>query len=33
MWVGGTVQNIANAFEEAKEENAVLVFDEVDSFL
>jgi len=33
MWVGGTEKNIANAFEEAKEEKAVLVFDEVDSFL
>lgn len=33
MWVGGTEQNIAKAFTEAKEENAVLVFDEVDSFL
>jgi len=32
-WVGGTEQNIANAFKEAKDENAVLVFDEVDSFL
>ena len=32
-WVGGTEQNIANAFSEAKEEGAVLVFDEVDSFL
>ena len=32
-WVGGTEKNIADAFEEAKEENAVLVFDEVDSFL
>ena len=32
-WVGGTEQNIANAFKEAREENAVLVFDEVDSFL
>ena len=32
-WVGGTEQNIANAFKEAKEEGAVLVFDEVDSFL
>ena len=32
-WVGGTEQNIANAFKEAAEENAVLVFDEVDSFL
>lgn len=33
MWVGGTEKNIARAFEEAKNENAVLVFDEVDSFL
>jgi len=33
MWVGGTEKNIANAFREAKEEKAVLVFDEVDSFL
>jgi len=33
MYVGGTEQNIASAFEEAKEEDAVLVFDEVDSFL
>ncbi len=33
MWVGGTEKNIAKAFEEAKEEKAVLVFDEVDSFL
>lgn len=33
MWVGGTEKNIANAFNEAMEENAVLVFDEVDSFL
>lgn len=32
-WVGGTEKNIANAFKEAKDENAVLVFDEVDSFL
>jgi len=32
-WVGGTEENIANAFKEATEENAVLVFDEVDSFL
>jgi len=32
-WVGETEQNIANAFKEAKDENAVLVFDEVDSFL
>ena len=33
MWVGGTEQNIANAFKEAEREGAVLVFDEVDSFL
>jgi len=33
MWVGGTEKNIANAFKEAKEEKAILVFDEVDSFL
>ena len=32
-WVGGTEQNIANAFKEASDENAVLVFDEVYSFL
>jgi len=32
-YVGGTEKNIADAFKEAKEENAVLVFDEVDSFL
>ena len=33
MWVGGTEKNIAQAFEEAKASDAVLVFDEVDSFL
>ena len=33
MWVGGTEKNIASAFKEAKDEGAVLVFDEVDSFL
>ncbi|WP_457743570.1 AAA family ATPase, partial [Sulfurimonas sp.] len=33
MWVGGTEKNIAAAFKEAKEEDAVLIFDEVDSFL
>lgn len=33
MWLGKTEKNIANAFKEAKEESAVLVFDEVDSFL
>ena len=32
-WVGQTEQNIANAFKEAKRKKAVLVFDEVDSFL
>ncbi|RDU70283.1 AAA family ATPase [Helicobacter brantae] len=32
-YVGGTEQNIAQAFEEAKANNAVLIFDEVDSFL
>jgi len=33
MWAGGTEKNIANAFKEASDEGAVLVFDEVDSFL
>jgi len=33
MWVGGTEQNIAAAFAEAKKKKAVLIFDEVDSFL
>lgn len=33
MWLGETEQNIAKAFKQAKEEGAVLVFDEVDSFL
>lgn len=32
-WVGGTEQNIAAAFDEAKKKKAVLIFDEVDSFL
>ena len=32
-WVGGTEQNIANAFEQASGENAVLMLDEVDSYL
>ena len=32
-WVGECEKNIAKAFEEAKEENAVLIFDEVDGFL
>ena len=33
MWVGGTEQNIAAAFEEGKDNQAVLIFDEADSFL
>lgn len=33
IWVGETEQNIARAFREAKSKNAVLIFDEVDSFL
>lgn len=33
MYVGGTEKNIANAFREAVEDSAVLVIDEVDSFL
>lgn len=32
-YVGGTEQNIAAAFKEARKKKAVLVFDEVDSFL
>ncbi len=32
-WVGESEKNIAKAFEEAKREEAVLIFDEVDSFL
>lgn len=32
-WVGGTERNIARAFEEASEEGALLLLDEVDSFL
>lgn len=32
-WVGETEKNIANAFKEATEEEAVLIFDEVDGFL
>ncbi|MBN2894647.1 MAG: ATP-binding protein [Campylobacterales bacterium] len=32
-WVGMTEENIAQAFEEAGQEGAVLVIDEVDSFL
>jgi len=33
MWVGGTEQNIARMFEQAKQEEAVLILDEADSFL
>ena len=33
MWVGETEVNIAQAFREAERENAVLLIDEVDSFL
>ena len=33
MWVGGTEQNIAKAFKEAKDSKAILVFDEADSLL
>jgi SpoVK/Ycf46/Vps4 family AAA+-type ATPase len=32
-WVGETEKNIANAFREAMEEEAILIFDEVDGFL
>lgn len=32
-WVGETEQNIKNAFLEAKKKNAILLFDEADSFL
>lgn len=33
MWVGGTEQNIAKAFNEAQKKNAVLLIDEADSLL
>jgi SpoVK/Ycf46/Vps4 family AAA+-type ATPase len=33
MWVGGTEQQLAEAFREARDEGAVLLFDEADSFL
>ncbi|MGI9228350.1 MAG: AAA family ATPase [Gammaproteobacteria bacterium] len=33
MWVGGTEKNIARAFAEAEREKALLLIDEVDSFL
>lgn len=32
-WVGGTERHIADAFREAEEEDAVLLFDEADTFL
>jgi len=32
-WVGGTEANIADAFAEAREDEAVLLFDEIDSIL
>lgn len=33
MWVGEAEKNIAGAFQEARDENAVLLIDEADSFL
>lgn len=33
VWVGGTEQNIRNAFEEAEAEKAILFFDEIDGLL
>ena len=33
MWVGGSERNIANAFREARDNEAFLVFDEADSLL
>ncbi len=33
MWVGGTERNIARAFREAEDREAVLVIDEIDSML
>jgi SpoVK/Ycf46/Vps4 family AAA+-type ATPase len=33
MWVGGTEQNLAGMFEEASDEEAILLLDEADSFL
>ena len=33
MWVGGTEQNIARAFAEARDTEAFLIFDEADSLL
>jgi hypothetical protein len=33
MWVGGTEKNIARAFRQAEQDEALLLIDEVDSFL
>ena len=33
MWVGGTEQNIASAFEEIQNNDSILVLDEIDSML
>jgi SpoVK/Ycf46/Vps4 family AAA+-type ATPase len=33
MWVGGSEKNIAQAFRQAEQEGALLLIDEVDSFL
>lgn len=33
MWVGGTEANIAKAFQDAEQDKALLLIDEVDSFL
>jgi len=33
MWVGGTEENIAKAFEKASENDSILMIDEVDGFL
>lgn len=33
MWVGGTEKNMARVFEKAEQDNAVLMIDEIDSFL
>ncbi len=33
QWVGGTEKNIADAFAEAREDEAILLFDEIDSIL
>ena len=33
MYVGGTEKNITQAFEEAADQSAILIFDEADSFL